>query len=194
MERCRLNKRADTRQSLIDAFWALYSQKGIAKITVREITAKTECNRGTFYEYFLDVYDVLEQIENELIPEIEELPPRQASLYQPINDFIKLYDQNSQYYNILLGPKGDPAFAVKLKEGVKAKLKAALTATHLDPVELEYTLEFVLSAMIGVLSYWFQDVNVVPKEVLLALIYRLMNQGALTDLINIPPIGPTVPS
>lgn len=72
--------------------------------------------------------------------------------------------------------------------------KAALTATHLDPVELEYTLEFVPSAMIGVLSYWFQDVNVVPKEVLLALIYRLMNQGALTDLINIPPIGPTVPS
>jgi AcrR family transcriptional regulator len=187
-----LNKRADTRQCLIDAFWALYSQKGIYKITVREITAKAECNRGTFYEYFLDVYDVLEQIENELIPEIDELPPRQASFDQPLNDFIKLYDQNSRYYNVLLGPKGDPAFGVKLKEGVKAKLKMALAATQLDPAELEYTLEFVLSAMIGILTYWFQDVKAMPKEALLALVYRLMLHGALTDLMRIPTLGPTV--
>lgn len=75
----RMNKHASTHQSLIDAFWELYTQKRIDKITVREITAKAGCNRGTFYEYFLDVYDVLEQIENGLIPEIDELPPLQAS-------------------------------------------------------------------------------------------------------------------
>lgn len=181
-----MRKRADIRQRLIDAFWTLYSQKGIKKITVREITAKAECNRSTFYAYFLDVYDVLEQIENALIPEIDELPPSQASFDQPLNDFIKQYDQNSRYYSVLLGPKGDPAFGGKLKEGVKAKLKTALSATQLDAAKLAYTLEFVLSAMIGVLTYWFQDVHAMPKEALLAHMYRLMYQGALTDLIGMP--------
>lgn len=82
---------------------------------------------------------------------------------------------------MLLGPKGDPAFAGKLKEGVKAKLKAALNATQRDPAQLDYTLEFVLGAMIGVLSYWFQDAEPMPKEALLALMYRLMYKGVLND-------------
>lgn len=179
-----MNKHASTHQSLVDAFWELYCQKGIDKITVREIAAKAGCNRGTFYEYFLDVYDVLEQIEKELIPEIDELPPMQASFNQPLDDFIKLYSQNSRYYAVLLGPKGDPSFAGKLKEGVKAKLKTALAAAQRDPVELDYTLEFVLSAMIGVLTYWFQNTEPMPKEALLALMYRLTFKGGLTDYID----------
>lgn len=96
-----MNRRADTRQSLIDVFWA----EGINKITVREITAKAECNRGTWYEYFFDVYDLLVQIDTVLIPEIDELPPRHASFDQPLNGFMKPYDQNSQYDDVLLGAR-----------------------------------------------------------------------------------------
>lgn len=66
---------SQTRQNLIDAFWSLYCEKRIEKITVKEITQKAGYNRGTFYEYFTDVYDMLEQIEQSLIPTIEELPP-----------------------------------------------------------------------------------------------------------------------
>lgn len=45
------------------------------KITVKDITNKAGYNRGTFYEYFTDVYDVLNYIEDSLIPTLEELPP-----------------------------------------------------------------------------------------------------------------------
>ena len=51
-----------TKQNLTDAFWQIYCTKRIDKITVRDITTKAGYNRGTFYEYFRDVYDVLEQI------------------------------------------------------------------------------------------------------------------------------------
>ena len=37
-----------TKQNLIDAFWALYCEQRIEKITVKEITNKAGYNRGTF--------------------------------------------------------------------------------------------------------------------------------------------------
>ncbi|QNO15346.1 TetR/AcrR family transcriptional regulator [Alkalicella caledoniensis] len=73
-----MNKRteitAQTKQNLMDAFWNLYCEKRIEKITVKEITNKAGYNRGTFYEYFTDVYNVLDEIENSLIPSLDELP------------------------------------------------------------------------------------------------------------------------
>ena len=45
-------------------------EKRIEEITVSEITKATKINRSTFYVYFKDVYDVLDQIENAFLPSI----------------------------------------------------------------------------------------------------------------------------
>jgi AcrR family transcriptional regulator len=175
---------AQTRQNLIDAFWSLYSEKRIDKITVKEITVKAGYNRGTFYEYFVDVYDVLDQIENALIPkQINELPPASIDLDGiglPMDLFLKLYEENGKYYSVLLGEKGDPAFASRLKEAVKPILLSELTKqSRLLEIELDYVLEFILSSMIGILSYWINKGKSLPPEKLLGLIYDLMNQGVM---------------
>jgi AcrR family transcriptional regulator len=177
---------AQTRQNLIDAFWSFYSQKRIEKITVKEITEKAGYNRGTFYEYYTDVYDVLEQIENSLIPGIDELPPVNKPLdstsAMPIDMFLKMYEKNNQYYSLLLGENGNPAFAGKLKKAVKPIISEAFLAKSLDKAELDYILEFVLSAMIGILGYWFKENQGMSAEKLIALIYDLMENGALKRL------------
>ena len=54
-----------TRQALMDAFWTLYKKKRIEKITVKNITDAAGYNRSTFYQYFLDVYDILAQLEDD---------------------------------------------------------------------------------------------------------------------------------
>ena len=61
-----------TKQNLSDAFWQIYCEKRIEKITVKDITTKAGYNRSTFYEYYTDVYDVLEQIESSVLPDIEK--------------------------------------------------------------------------------------------------------------------------
>ena len=66
---------AQTRENLIEAFWSLYCENRIETITVKEISNRAGYNRGTFYEYFSDVYDVLGEIEKSLIPSLDELPP-----------------------------------------------------------------------------------------------------------------------
>lgn len=174
---------AQTRKNLVDAFWALYCEKRIEKITVKEITQKAGYNRGTFYEYFTDVYDVLEQIEESLVPAVHELPPismLNENIGMPLDMFMTLYEQNSKYYSVLLGDNGDPAFASKLKNSTKPVIKQAfLNKSNIDPVEFDFILEFVLSAMIGIMSHWFRKDKILPAEDLVSLMYDLMENGVM---------------
>lgn len=177
---------AQTKKNLINAFWSLYCEKRIEKITVKEITQKAGYNRGTFYEYFTDIYDVLEQIEESLVPSLDELPPitmADQKMGMPIDMLIKLYEENSKYYSVLLGDNGDPAFASKLKNSTKPILKQAFfEKKNLDPIEIDFILEYILSAMIGILSYWFKKDKVLPAQDLITLTHDLMENGVMKRL------------
>lgn len=176
---------AATRQNIMDAFWALYCEKRIEKITVKEIMEKAGYNRGTFYKYFSDPYDVLDQIENSLLPELSEMPPLVMENnfdVLPIDSFVKLYSNSSKYYTVLLGNHGDPSFAGKIKSGIKAKIVEQLGAEIKDIPEIDYTLEYMLSAMIGILTYWFLNEENMEKEKLIRLMYTLMNSDGIRIL------------
>ena len=62
-----------TKANLRTAFWSLYKEKAIEKITIKEITDAAGYNRGTFYLYYKDVYDLFNKIEEELLEEIRIL-------------------------------------------------------------------------------------------------------------------------
>lgn len=178
---------SQTKQNLIDAFWSLYCEKRIERITVKEISDKAGYNRGTFYAYFTDVYDVLEQIENSVIPTLDELPPVSTpagSFGIPLAKLNELYKQNDKYYAFLLGDRGDPAFAGKLKNAVKPMLMQVLAdKPNVDRVELDYILEYTLSAMIGIMSYTYQHAEPLSNEQLQELVTRLMDQGVTKQLM-----------
>ena len=175
-----------TKQDLIDAFWSLYCEKRIDKITVKDITEKAGYNRSTFYAYFIDIYDVLEQIENSIIPNINEIPPISTSkgnLGMPLDIFMELYEQNNKYYSVLLGDNGDAAFSGKLKSSVKPMLQEMLKSqVSVSETELDYLLEYILSGMIGIMSYWFKQDKAMPAEKLVSLMTVMMENGVMSIL------------
>lgn len=179
---------SNTKQDLIDAFWYFYCNKRIEKITIKEITLKAGYNRSTFYEYFIDIYDVLEQIESSLIPNINELPPTtilNKNFEIPIDVFLKLYEKNEKYYSVLLGDNGDPAFSSKLKNSIKPMLKETLvTKVKLNDVEFDFILEYILSSMISVMSYWLKNNKILSAEKLISLMNDIMEDGVITLLKN----------
>ncbi|MFC4713523.1 TetR/AcrR family transcriptional regulator [Planococcus dechangensis] len=176
---------AQTKQNLTDAFWDIYCNKRIEKITIKEVTVKAGYNRSTFYEYFTDVYDVLEQLEDTLISKLQELPVQQLSSTDSAFSFealINVYVQHSKYLAVLLGDHGDPAFQAKTKRSMKPLMKEVLLKQGAkDDFELDYTLEYALSAMIGVLSYWFNQEHAPPLENLMELLGRLSTEGVMKN-------------
>ncbi len=84
---------------------------------------------------------------------------------------------------VLLGESGDPAFASKLKDSIKPTImRIFINEAPVARMELDYILEYTLSAMIGIMSYWFKQTEPIANEKLHELIHRLMEQGVMRQL------------
>ena len=51
-----------TKQAIIDTFIKMLEVKSLDKITVKELVKECGINRNTFYYYYKDIYDLLEDI------------------------------------------------------------------------------------------------------------------------------------
>ncbi len=56
-----------TRRSITNAFLELRSKKALEKITVKELAELAEISKATFYLHYKDIYDLSEQLQQEVI-------------------------------------------------------------------------------------------------------------------------------
>jgi AcrR family transcriptional regulator len=172
---------AQTRANLIDAFWRLYCKKKLEHITVKEITDKAGYNRGTFYEYFTDIYDVLEQLEAALLEEmrrtvVESLKLGQGGdLTQRVAD---LYDSKGSYLSVLLGENGDAQYANRIKIVMRPALIEAFRLSETE-VHTAYIFEFALSALIATITHWYKSGKTLSSQELISLVRSMLMSGVL---------------
>lgn len=171
---------AATRAALVDAFWTLYSEKKIEEISIKEITALAHCHRATFYRHFTDIYDLLEQIETELLDPLQELADermvdqdRRYDLYRAVAD---VYEQNAKYFSLLLTK--DYVFAERMKDTLRPHMMEALGLDPQNPMD-RYAVEFGMAATIGSITYWYQSGKDISSEELIAFIGDGLTCGVL---------------
>ncbi len=179
-------KVAKTKGIIKDAFFELYEENKIEKISIKDITRNARINRSTFYLYYRDIYDLLESIENEFLIDFANkvkdvyttiLKDGDINLIIPSLEFYQKY---SKYLKILLGSNGDPLFAHKLKAIIKNNLLELLKGVELQKVSyLDYIVEYVASAQIGVLTYWLQNEMELPMEVIGDLLKKMSLFGPI---------------
>jgi hypothetical protein len=175
---------AQTKENLMEAFWQLFCTKRIEKVTVKEITSKAGYNRSTFYQYFTDVYDVLEQIENSVLPNHQGMIPQNpvdfTTTTLPIDALTNMYEKNKKYYIVLFGENGDPSFQSKFKNYLKETVKEHLAAQNIVcDFEMDFALEYTLSGMIGALTCWFRLKTPPSSDKLFELLGELMHYGLM---------------
>ncbi|WP_144502091.1 TetR/AcrR family transcriptional regulator, partial [Bacillus thuringiensis] len=164
--------------------WDLYCQKKIEKISIKEITDNAGYYRSTFYEYFTDIYDILEQLETELILYITE--SIQESLQSPHNeDIIQkiaiLYEDKGEYLSVLLGNNGDPNFIQKFKKTLRPAL---FKSFHLSENN-EYTkliFEFSISGILSSIKYWYDNKKTIPADEIVIMIRSILLNGTTKQI------------
>ena len=67
-------------------FIELLGKKPINKITVKEICDLAEINRATFYKYYMDAYDLMDKIEEEILEELQSI--MQPSIHEGISKTV----------------------------------------------------------------------------------------------------------
>lgn len=56
-----------SKKSIMNAFIQLRAQKPLERITVTELCRLAEINKSTFYSHYQDIYDLSDQLEDELV-------------------------------------------------------------------------------------------------------------------------------
>ena len=162
-----------TRQTIKETFLELLKQKNFTKITVTEICKISEINRGTFYLHYRDIYDLSEQMENEIILKFEEL--LNLSTAEIANNpqlvickTFELIKQNADFCTCLLSNNGEMTFFNKLKTIIRDACFKYWTELFSRPKKVEtfdYFFNFMLYGCIGLIESWLNNgLKESPKE------------------------------
>lgn len=168
-----------TRAHLMQAFWELYLEKPIDKITIREITDRAGYNRATFYLHYRDVYDLFEQFEEGILCQIRQLV-NDRLLSQETLDFsnhmgfiVQLAERFNGFMPRLLN--NDPSFATRLKSIITPLLdRFIITDDALSADEQDILREFYATGLLNAISTWMSMRDRMPIDQFVELIVRTL--------------------
>ena len=172
----KLKKRA----ALLDSAYELFSTKGIAKTTIREIADNAGVAKGTFYLYYTDKSDILDALvsakatsllqeacismEKYVSSSLENVSVQEKFIY--IMDYIFDFVAKDPFYVSIvskfaswvtltknrssLGPEPDVSDAVKIEESIRKLLEA-------DNVKIR-DLNLLLFNLLGMIRAFTYDI------------------------------------
>ncbi|MFV0400486.1 MAG: TetR/AcrR family transcriptional regulator [Oscillospiraceae bacterium] len=114
-----------TKTMLRSALAVLMTKKTLRNITVRELTEMADLNRATFYLHYRDVFDMQQQIEDEVIRELDQIfranQPRVVGLPSRclFLAILQYVSTGTDVCQMLLGKNASRTFLDKLGEMVE---------------------------------------------------------------------------
>lgn len=90
---------AETKKNLQEAFLQIYTKKEISQITIREITDLAGYKRGTFYLYYHDVYDIFQQVKDDMFQHVSSMA---NSYFNKQTKLLHEENQNKIFHEITL--------------------------------------------------------------------------------------------
>jgi AcrR family transcriptional regulator len=173
-----------TKLAIREALVELIAEKGFDSLSVRDITTRANVNRGTFYLHYQDKFDLLDQIEMEIVQAIEKIVLQANSLNladfnsidKPLPVGVSMFEyfkENAALMHAILGMGGDFAFMARIRQTIEKNLKLGFLAGMKAEnflVPSEYLISYILSAHFGVIQTWLQKGCIEsPKEMALIL-------------------------
>jgi AcrR family transcriptional regulator len=159
------------KQALLD----LMKEKPINKIKVTEICDRADVGRGSFYTYYENAYDLMEQIEDEIFAEVERSIKESSDASTSsvmLTEIMRYASENVDMCKVLLGPNGDKEFIRRLvnierDRNVREWQRAEPNTSTLS-FELQYV--FISSGVVGILESWIADgTKQSPEEIALII-------------------------
>ena len=176
-----------TRLALRQSLLELMRSRPIDKITVKEICAHADINRGTFYTHFSSPYDLLQQIENELYDALDrslaETPLRSGALSALLLELFGLIAKNEDLCRILFSEYGDKVFLHRIVDIARDKCMAEWhpQMPSADRGTLDQLYTFIATGSVSLIQLWIQNGMTEPPETLAALLNRI-SQGVLQSV------------
>ncbi|MBG9456522.1 TetR family transcriptional regulator [Lysinibacillus sphaericus] len=188
----------ETKRAIKLALLVQIEKVGFERVTVKNLAITANINRGTFYLHYKDKFEVMEDLQQELLNELESyvknVQPLDAfhsikigQLYQPFIAVFQFIKEHARAFRIILGEQGSPAFNMRMKKVFSNHILDRISVIReegLDPEFLQYFEAFLTSAILGVIQEWLRsgDENLNVEELAMIHFRLLRFLGNLASL------------
>ena len=183
-----------TKKLLTQALTQLLQTKQINEITVKELTELADMNRGTFYLYYKDVFDMLEKIEDGMFERLDQIisahenEDMSVQTRPMLEDLFVFIEENQEMCRVLLSPHGDMNFLHRLNEVLRDKFLKAWhnqafhqKETGKAETEFDYHYSFVVFGCAGLIRAWVSRACRESTKEMAQLADTMIRCGVLTQ-------------
>ena len=152
------------------AMFELLETKPLDAVTVTDICALADVNRGTFYKYYRDVYDLFEKTEDEFIDNIHTLFEKNEATGSNIPDFFKdvfhILSENKELVKVAKNREFAEQFTKKLLGFVLPQIKQLIINAdpNADEEKIRFLSEYIMGGCTRVVAVWIGDNMQIPAE------------------------------
>lgn len=174
---------AATRAALEDAFCALYADRPIEEIAVKEVVALAGCNRTTFYQHFDSVYCLLDQLETRagevVAAGMESTSARAGRVEDFPQAFVALLAGNEGLLRVLLAGSRSHSFKDRVRDLVRPVILEKLGLDDKSPQAASFAVDFYLAGVVETTSSLIVGGNTNAAPCLAETIDLILNEGVV---------------
>ncbi|MDD3340634.1 MAG: TetR/AcrR family transcriptional regulator [Bacilli bacterium] len=172
------NRRVSLTKTMIkEALMDLLEQKDISKISIRELCALANINRSTFYKYYKSQYDLLKEMEGDLINLVNKELNYERLVLDEITstilyNILKFIYDNQRQCRLLFNSNKDHDFEEKIFH-LPAILKQMELHASTDQVVAQYEHVFILHGAYNIILAWLNTGCREDPDIIAKIIFQL---------------------
>ena len=166
-----------TKKLLKTSLTDMLQTQNIYQISIRELCQNAGINRSTFYKYYGSQFDLLSEMEQDLLTSIEDVLAAQQDYSKNAIEQILIYlEHDIEFVRLLINSNVDPEFPKKLFS--LSPIQRMLSELMADlPNDLnEYLYRFLLFGAYEIVRTWINKDDRQSPEWLAALLFRLIEE------------------
>ncbi len=159
-----------TKKVIRECFFELLKETPLNKITVKGICERAQINRSTFYRYYSDPFDLMDQIEADLFATIQRYirmlhdgPPEEA-----FETILDITIKNEEFHTILASDRANYPYINRMIESSYGSFQNGFARLHpdLSPKQLKWFYDYMAHGCISVVLDWVDGgMRETPREV-----------------------------
>lgn len=166
-----LDKRViKTQKAIRKSFASLLMEKDINNITIKEISERAEINRKTFYNYYKDLYELVNDIETTMIKEFQDaiknvefwhLRVKPQELFEALNNVIS---KDIEFYSYLIRSSNHTNLQDKFALALYDSLYSKVNLYNFPSDSISMVVSFASFGILAIYNDWFKKKNCTLDE------------------------------
>lgn len=149
----------DTKKMISDTFVELLEKKPFDKITIKDIVETCGINRNTFYYYYSDIYDLLEEIFKREMTDIIKTHQGGGSWLAAFMKVAEVAYSHKKIINNICSSRSYDYFENYMYKSCKYIVvdfvQAMASGMNVPDEDIEFIASFYEYALFGMISEWF---------------------------------------